>query len=102
MDSIEHFDRFSHREAFNLCPYILLNLMLSVVAALQTPLMMMPQKRQAAEDRLGPSLIQTTHEHGVDGSASHQPRSGNSKTREFQPRRMRLLSAQFLAVKHFD
>ncbi|HEX8235824.1 MAG TPA: DUF1003 domain-containing protein [Abditibacteriaceae bacterium] len=40
-------------KAFDLYPFILLNLMLSMVAALQAPLIMMSQNRQAAKDRLG-------------------------------------------------
>lgn len=40
-------------KAFDLYPYILLNLFLSMVAALQAPLIMMSQNRQAAKDRLG-------------------------------------------------
>jgi len=39
-------------KAFDLYPYILLNLMLSMVAALQAPLIMMSQNRQSAKDRL--------------------------------------------------
>jgi uncharacterized membrane protein len=39
-------------KAFDLYPYILLNLFLSMVAALQAPLIMMSQNRQAAKDRL--------------------------------------------------
>lgn len=39
-------------KAFDPYPYILLNLMLSMVAALQAPLIMMSQNRQAAKDRL--------------------------------------------------
>ena len=39
--------------AFDVYPYILLNLMLSMVAALQAPLIMMSQNRQAAKDRIG-------------------------------------------------
>ena len=38
--------------AFDPYPYILLNLMLSMIAALQAPLIMMSQNRQAAKDRL--------------------------------------------------
>ena len=37
---------------FDAYPYILLNLMLSCVAALQAPVIMMSQNRQAAKDRL--------------------------------------------------
>ncbi|MCR6702600.1 MAG: DUF1003 domain-containing protein [Dokdonella sp.] len=41
------------RQAFDPYPYILLNLVLSCVAALQAPIIMMSQNRQAAADRLG-------------------------------------------------
>jgi uncharacterized membrane protein len=39
-------------KAFDVYPYILLNLFLSMVAALQAPLIMMSQNRQAAKDRV--------------------------------------------------
>lgn len=39
-------------KVFDPYPYILLNLMLSMIAALQAPLIMMSQNRQAAKDRL--------------------------------------------------
>lgn len=39
-------------QAFDPYPYILLNLLLSSVAALQAPVIMMSQNRQAAKDRL--------------------------------------------------
>lgn len=39
-------------EAFDPYPYILLNLVLSMLAALQAPVIMMSQNRQAAKDRL--------------------------------------------------
>ena len=39
-------------DAFDPYPYILLNLMLSTLAALQAPVIMMSQNRQAARDRL--------------------------------------------------
>ena len=41
-----------HGEAFDPYPYILLNLVLSMLAALQAPIIMMSQNRQAAKDRL--------------------------------------------------
>ena len=41
----------AHR-AFDPYPFIFLNLMLSMVAALQAPIIMMSQNRQAAKDRL--------------------------------------------------
>ncbi len=40
------------RRAFDPYPYILLNLFLSMLAALQAPVIMMSQNRQAAKDRL--------------------------------------------------
>lgn len=42
----------SDTEAFDPYPFILLNLVLSTVAALQAPIIMMSQNRQAAKDRL--------------------------------------------------
>lgn len=43
-------------KAFDAYPYIFLNLMLSMLAAVQAPIIMMSQNRQAAKDRLGASL----------------------------------------------
>jgi uncharacterized membrane protein len=40
------------RHAFDPYPYILLNLVLSMLAAFQAPIIMMSQNRQAAKDRL--------------------------------------------------
>ena len=42
----------SSEEAFDPYPYILLNLVLSSLAALQAPIIMMSQNRQTAKDRL--------------------------------------------------
>lgn len=42
--------------AFDPYPYIFLNLMLSTVAAIQAPIIMMSQNRQASKDRLAASL----------------------------------------------
>ena len=42
--------------AFDPYPFIFLNLMLSMVAALQAPIIMMSQNRQAAKDRLAAAL----------------------------------------------
>jgi uncharacterized membrane protein len=43
-------------EAFDPYPYIFLNLVLSMLAALQAPIIMMSQNRQAARDRLAAGL----------------------------------------------
>lgn len=40
------------RQAFDPYPYVFLNLLLSMLAALQAPVIMMSQNRQAAKDRL--------------------------------------------------
>ena len=50
-DVLSHFGM-----AFDPYPYIFLNLMLSTVAAIQAPIIMMSQNRQAAKDRLAASL----------------------------------------------
>ena len=43
---------FGDRQAFDPYPFILLNLILSCLAAMQAPIIMMSQKRQEAKDRL--------------------------------------------------
>jgi uncharacterized membrane protein len=45
-----------HALAFDAYPYIFLNLILSMVAALQAPIILMSQNRQAERDRLAASL----------------------------------------------
>ncbi len=47
--------------AFDPYPYILLNLLLSTVAAIQAPIIMMSQNRQSAKDRLAASLDYETN-----------------------------------------
>jgi uncharacterized membrane protein len=49
------------RHAFDPFPYIFLNLMLSMLAALQAPIIMMSQNRQAAKDRLEARLDYETN-----------------------------------------
>ncbi|MFI4967005.1 MAG: DUF1003 domain-containing protein [Caulobacterales bacterium] len=44
------------RHAFDPYPFIFLNLLLSMLAALQAPVIMMSQNRQAAKDRLAAAL----------------------------------------------
>lgn len=43
---------YNSKESFDPYPYILLNLMLSMTAALQAPIILMSQNRQAARDRI--------------------------------------------------
>ncbi len=50
-----------NRHIFDPYPYILLNLVLSMMAAIQAPIIMMSQNRQAAKDRLD-----ATHDYEVN------------------------------------
>ncbi|HET8613666.1 MAG TPA: DUF1003 domain-containing protein [Sphingomonas sp.] len=50
------------RHAFDPFPFIFLNLMLSMLAALQAPVIMMSQNRQAAKDRLEARLDYETNQ----------------------------------------
>lgn len=50
--AVNSFFLVSPREPFDPYPYILLNLMLSTIAALQAPVIMMSQNRQTQKDRL--------------------------------------------------
>ena len=49
------------RDAFDPYPFIFLNLMLSMIAAAQAPIIMMSQNRQSAKDRLAASLDYETN-----------------------------------------
>ena len=53
------------RYAFDPYPFIFLNLMLSMVAALQAPIIMMSQNRQAAKDRLESRIDFETNAHAA-------------------------------------
>ena len=55
-DVLAHFGR-----AFDPYPYIFLNLMLSTLAAVQAPIIMMSQNRQSAKDRVAASLDYETN-----------------------------------------
>ena len=59
-----------HQHAFDPYPFILLNLVLSMVAAIQAPIIMMSQNRQAAKDRL-----EATHDYEVNLKAELEIRS---------------------------
>lgn len=54
----------AHR-AFDPYPFIFLNLMLSMVAALQAPMIMMSQNRQARKDRLEDRIDYETNAHAA-------------------------------------
>ena len=53
------------RRAFDPYPFIFLNLMLSMVTALQAPIIMMSQNRQAAKDRLEDRIDYETNAHAA-------------------------------------
>jgi len=59
-------------------PYILLNLLLSTIAALQAPLIMMSQNRQEAKDR-----IRAEHEYKINLKAELEIRHLNAKIDRF-------------------
>lgn len=63
---------------FDPYPYILLNLILSCLAALQAPIIMMSQNRQEAKDRL-----RATHDYNVNLKAELEIRTLNSKLDEY-------------------
>ncbi len=58
------------REAFDPYPYVFLNLILSMLAAIQAPIIMMSQNRQAARDRIDAEI-----DHQVNVRAELQIRS---------------------------
>jgi uncharacterized membrane protein len=66
-------------EAFDPYPYILLNLVLSMLAALQAPVIMMSQNRQATKDRLDAS-----HDYEVNLKAEIEIRRLHDKIDDLQ------------------
>lgn len=64
----------SRRDGWDPYPYILLNLILSTLAALQAPVIMMSQNRQAARDRLN-----AAHDYEVNRTAEVEIRTLNEK-----------------------
>ena len=68
-------------EAFDPYPYILLNLFLSMVAALQAPVIMMSQNRMAARDRL-----EATHDYEVNLMAEVEIRTLHDKLDQLRDR----------------
>jgi uncharacterized membrane protein len=70
----------AHR-AFDPYPYILLNLFLSMLAALQAPIIMMSQNRQAARDRL-----EAAHDYEVNLTAEIEIRTLHDKLDQLRER----------------
>jgi uncharacterized membrane protein len=52
-----------HQNAFDPYPYVFLNLILSMIAALQAPIIMMSQNRQNAKDRLDAEIDHSVNVH---------------------------------------
>lgn len=71
----------ARREAFDPYPYILLNLFLSMIAALQAPIIMMSQNRQAARDRL-----EAEHDYEVNLKAEIEIRTLHEKLDQLRER----------------
>ncbi len=69
------------RHPFDPYPYILLNLVLSMVAAIQAPIIMMSQNRQAARDRL-----EATHDYEVNLKAELEIRNLQEQIDELRDR----------------
>ncbi len=74
---------------FDPFPYILLNLFLSMVAALQAPIIMMSQNRQALKDRL-----QATHDYEVNLKAEIEIMALHEKLDELRNKDLKELIAQ--------
>lgn len=75
------------RDAFDPYPFIFLNLILSMIAALQAPIIMMSQNRQAARDRLD-----AAHDYEVNLKAEIEIMALHEKLDEL--RRREILSLQ--------
>jgi uncharacterized membrane protein len=81
-------------EAFDPFPFILLNLFLSAVAALQAPIIMMSQNRQAAKDRL-----QASHDYEVNLKAEFEIMALHDKLDELRNRDLAELIRQLKGKK---
>jgi uncharacterized membrane protein len=79
----------AHRDqAFDPYPYILLNLFLSMLAAIQAPVIMMSQNRQAEKDRLD-----AAHDYEVNLKSELEIASLHEKLDEFREQKWRELIA---------
>lgn len=77
-------------ETFDPYPYILLNLFLSMLAAIQAPIIMMSQNRQSAKDRL-----QAAHDYEVNLKAELEIRRLHEKVDELSEKKwLELLEIQ--------
>ncbi len=79
---------------FDPYPYILLNLFLSMLAAIQAPIIMMSQNRQAAKDRLS-----ATHEYEVNLKAEIEIMALHEKLDEIRAKDIAELLKHVVKVK---
>jgi len=77
------------RDAFDPYPFIFLNLVLSMIAALQAPIIMMSQNRQAARDR-----IDAAHDYEVNLKAEIEIMALHEKLDELRRREIVNLQAE--------
>jgi uncharacterized membrane protein len=76
-------------QTFDPYPYILLNLFLSMLAAIQAPVIMMSQNRQAAKDRLD-----ATHDYEVNLKAELEILNLHQKLDDLREKKWAALAAQ--------
>jgi uncharacterized membrane protein len=81
------------REAFDPYPFIFLNLILSMIAALQAPVIMMSQNRQAARDRLD-----AAHDYEVNLKAEIEIMALHEKLDELRRREIVSLQAEIAEI----
>jgi uncharacterized membrane protein len=83
--------------AFDPYPYIFLNLLLSMLAALQAPVIMMSQNRQAAKDRLAAAM-----DYEVNLKSETEIAALNDKVDRLQAQIDKLIALQTVASSSAD
>ncbi len=81
------------RDVFDPYPFIFLNLILSMIAALQAPVIMMSQNRQSARDRL-----EAEHDYAVNLKAELEIMALHEKLDEMRDREIALLHENILQL----
>jgi uncharacterized membrane protein len=81
------------RGSFDPYPFIFLNLILSMVAALQAPIIMMAQNRQAQRDR-----IDATHDYEVNLKAEIEVMALHEKVDELRRKEIALLREELATL----
>ncbi len=81
------------RESFDPYPFIFLNLILSMIAALQAPIIMMAQNRQAQRDR-----IDASHDYEVNLKAEIEVMALHEKVDELRRKEIALLREELATL----